>query len=265
MSQRNPMNDRYQSDEVQGKTRKSAASAKPATKAASSVIIESTEKTPAEKRRARKEARRAEGQRQRELDRKYYNPNTPRYKKLRAIWVVCLVMAVVCIFVSYNIQGIQIFWLPYVVTAIAYALIIVAFYIDLRLITRERRKYQEEMLAKEEREKRERKMQARRNKANAKAKGSGVNASRNPKVQQANAEANAEEKAKTVSKKAADGSSFTNKPVKKARPAKPAELPKPDEDKKPAETEAPAEAEVPVEVAEVSETIVAEAETKDEA
>ena len=29
MSQRNPLNDRYQTDEVRGKTRKSAASAKP--------------------------------------------------------------------------------------------------------------------------------------------------------------------------------------------------------------------------------------------
>ena len=38
MSQRNPLNDRYQQREG-GKTRKSAASAKPATKAASSVYI----------------------------------------------------------------------------------------------------------------------------------------------------------------------------------------------------------------------------------
>ena len=37
MSQRNPMNDRYQTDEHRGQTRKSAASAKPKTKAASSV------------------------------------------------------------------------------------------------------------------------------------------------------------------------------------------------------------------------------------
>lgn len=37
MSQRNPMNDRYQSDKPEGKTRKSAASAKPVSKAGASV------------------------------------------------------------------------------------------------------------------------------------------------------------------------------------------------------------------------------------
>ena len=39
MSQRNPMNERYQSDKRQGTTRKSAASAKPKSKAASSVTV----------------------------------------------------------------------------------------------------------------------------------------------------------------------------------------------------------------------------------
>lgn len=41
MSQRNPMNERYTTDKPQGKTRKSAASAKPANKAASSVRMAS--------------------------------------------------------------------------------------------------------------------------------------------------------------------------------------------------------------------------------
>lgn len=47
MSQRNPMNERYQSNKPEGKTRKSAASAKPVTKAASSVRPEPT--TPPKK------------------------------------------------------------------------------------------------------------------------------------------------------------------------------------------------------------------------
>ena len=42
MTQRNPMNERYQSEDRKGATRKSAASAKPVSKAASSVRIEST-------------------------------------------------------------------------------------------------------------------------------------------------------------------------------------------------------------------------------
>ena len=46
MTQRNPMNERYQSEDRKGATRKSAASAKPVSKAASSVRIQSTKKTP---------------------------------------------------------------------------------------------------------------------------------------------------------------------------------------------------------------------------
>ena len=47
MSQRNPLNDRYQNaDDRKGTTRKSAASAKPATKAASSVRIEGKVEEP---------------------------------------------------------------------------------------------------------------------------------------------------------------------------------------------------------------------------
>lgn len=48
MSQRNPMNDRYK-EQPAGKTRKSAASAKPVSKAAASVYIESGKAKPAKK------------------------------------------------------------------------------------------------------------------------------------------------------------------------------------------------------------------------
>lgn len=48
MSQRNPMNDRYQND-IPGQTKKSAASLKPKSKAASSVYVRSSAKTPKEK------------------------------------------------------------------------------------------------------------------------------------------------------------------------------------------------------------------------
>ena len=50
MSQRNPMNDRYQTDEHRGQTRKSAATMKPKTKAASSVRIQPTVKTKQQKK-----------------------------------------------------------------------------------------------------------------------------------------------------------------------------------------------------------------------
>jgi len=62
MAQRNPMNQRYQGDGPGGKTKKSAASVKPAVEAASSVHIRNKPTTPQEKRAAaksrEKEARR---------------------------------------------------------------------------------------------------------------------------------------------------------------------------------------------------------------
>ena len=67
MSQRNPMNDRYQTDEHRGQTRKSAASAKPKTKAASSVRMQPTVKTKQQKK-AEKRVQRAK---QAEIDRQY--------------------------------------------------------------------------------------------------------------------------------------------------------------------------------------------------
>jgi hypothetical protein len=79
MSQRNPMNDRYQSEDRKGLTRKSAASLKPKSKAAASVRIETKTKTPQQKK-AEKKAERAK---QAELDRQYYNPPTEEYKLLR--------------------------------------------------------------------------------------------------------------------------------------------------------------------------------------
>lgn len=51
------MNERYTTDNHKGATRKSAASAKPVTKAASSVRIQPTEKTPQQKKAERKQQR----------------------------------------------------------------------------------------------------------------------------------------------------------------------------------------------------------------
>lgn len=54
MAQRNPMNERYQGDGPQGKTRKSAAKLKPKTEAASSVHIERKPQTKQERKAAKK-------------------------------------------------------------------------------------------------------------------------------------------------------------------------------------------------------------------
>lgn len=141
MTQRNPMNDRYQSEDHRGQTRKSAASAKPKTKAAASVRVKPVEKTKQQKKAEKKVAR----QKQSELDRKYYNPPTPQYKRLRKIWWGLLIGAVAMTAFSWFARS----WFPegvtYVTLGLAYACIIGALYVDFSKIRKVRRAYQEEM------------------------------------------------------------------------------------------------------------------------
>lgn len=150
MTQRNPMNERYQGEAPKGQTKKSASSMKPKTKAASSVYVRPAEKTPQEKKAIRREQR----QKQRELDSKYYNPPTQEYKNLRRLWWVCLLGAIVLtalgMFIPQwfpNVPGIQ--WWCIVP---AYALIIVALWLDFSKIRKVRQAYQMEMMKKHPKE-----------------------------------------------------------------------------------------------------------------
>lgn len=152
MSQRNPMNERYTTDEKKGKTRKSAAKAKPKSRAASTVRVQSTQPTKREKKAKQK----AERAKQQELDRKYYNPPTEEYKRWRKVWWALLIGGVVLIAVSWGIR----FVLPsietgsYVMLGLAYACVIGALILDFTKIRKTRRAYQEEMLAKKSKEER---------------------------------------------------------------------------------------------------------------
>ena len=147
MSQRNPMNERYTSEERTGVTRKSAASAKPKSKAAASVTVKSAKKTPEQRKAAEKAARKEAAAKQREVERKYYKPDTPRYKRLRAIW-----------------------WVVFIIGA---------FVLDFWKIKKERVAYQERMLALEEKNAKAEKQARRVQQAKqAKAKGSGKNQNR---------------------------------------------------------------------------------------
>lgn len=169
MSQRNPMNDRYMQDDHQGKTRKSAASAKPATKAAASVTIKSAKKDPKQRKAEEKAARKERLEKQKELDRKYYTPDTERYKKLRRLWWACLIGAAAVTALSFALSGKIPVEFSMVLLVIAYALIIAAFYIDLSKIKKERTAYQERMVAAEEKaakEERQAAQKAKQNKAN---------------------------------------------------------------------------------------------------
>ena len=142
MSQRNPMNERYQSEQPKGQTRKSAASLKPKNKAASSVRVASTTKTPKEQR----ENRKAQRARDRERANLYYNPPTPEYKRLRTAWIVCIVGALLLTiiggFASVKLQSGNLSW-AFIIPA--YLLIFVAIYLDLGKIRKVRQAYQKEM------------------------------------------------------------------------------------------------------------------------
>ena len=150
MSQRNPMNDRYQTDEHRGQTRKSAAAMKPKSKAAASVRVQPKEKTKQQKKAEKKVARQKQG----ELDRKYYNPPTPQYKRLRKIWWGLLIGAIVMTAMSWFGRA----FLPevgtYVVLGLAYVCIIGALYVDFSKIRKVRRAYQEEMEGRKSKEQR---------------------------------------------------------------------------------------------------------------
>ena len=111
---------------------------KPKTKAAASVHVQSTVKTKQQKK-AEQKAQRAK---QAELDRKYYNPPTAEYKRLRKIWWGCLIGAILCTVLSWVGRSWQPEFISYVALGLAYVLIIAAFYIDFSKIRKVRRAYQ---------------------------------------------------------------------------------------------------------------------------
>ena len=143
MSQRNPLNERYTSEDRKGATRKSAASAKPVTKAAASVRMQPAEKTKEQKKAERKAARAKEQER----DRQFYNPPTEEYRRLRRIWWIFLVLAIVltCFSFAGNTLGVP-QPVTYVTLALAYVFIILALYVDFAKCRKARKKYAEEMM-----------------------------------------------------------------------------------------------------------------------
>ncbi|WP_165043347.1 hypothetical protein [Adlercreutzia sp. ZJ138] len=153
MTQRNPMNERYTVEgKRKGTTRKSAASAKPTTKAASSVRIESTSKkkkggkaaTPkqkAEEKQTKARVREIEGI----LERKYYTPPTNEFKQARRAWWCLLIVAIICTIGTWVGQG----KLPtpalYSLLFAAYAGIIGALVLDFTKIRKMRNAYLQQM------------------------------------------------------------------------------------------------------------------------
>ncbi len=155
MTQRNPMNERYNSDEHKGKTRKSAASAKPKARAAASVYVES--KAPRPKKRgmlakaqadANRKAEKAAAEKKKKpstrIKPEYYNVPTEEYRRVRRMWWICISTSIIGMALSYILQGVY----PdtvipsAILLGVAYVAIFVALYIDMVKTRRIRRAWQ---------------------------------------------------------------------------------------------------------------------------
>lgn len=147
MTQRNPLNDRYSntSDEKRtGKTRKSSASAKPKAERAATVR-DPAPKTEKQKKEEARERQRKEAQKSNILQGRF--EETPTYKRLRIYWWIALGSAIACTAVSFVIQRkTDLFDLSMAGMILAYLLIVLAFWIDLFKIRKERKIYNEAML-----------------------------------------------------------------------------------------------------------------------
>lgn len=144
MSQRNPLNERYNDENRKGKTRKSAASAKPSSERAATV----RDPAPKSKKQKKEERRQREEKRDQQLrtmapDARRFEEQ-PEYKKLRRYWWICLIGAIALIAVSFlasRNEGLEFLYIPCLIAG--YVLVIVAFYIDLGKIRKMRKNYEQ--------------------------------------------------------------------------------------------------------------------------
>lgn len=139
MSQRNFMNDRYNEENKKGSTRKSSASAKPKAQRAATVR-EPAPKTKKQKKEEARQRERAAAEKAGYMESRFETTDT--YKRLRRIWWVLLVAAILCTVLSFALSKNESFnQLAMVAMVLAYVLIIAAFYIDLGKIRKERKIY----------------------------------------------------------------------------------------------------------------------------
>ena len=144
MTQRNPMNERYNDEKRGGKTRKSAASAKPSAERAATVHSPAP-KTAKQKKQEARERARAEKEKPRytvETHDNRYIENLPQYKKLRKLWWGCILAASILIMFSILSAGYDQFSMLYIpCIVLGYLFVMGAFYIDFVKIRRLRREY----------------------------------------------------------------------------------------------------------------------------
>ena len=163
MAQRNPMNERYTVEgNMPGKTRRSASSAKPKTKAASTVMeagkgAKKGGKGGAKSKEQRRQERAESREERAQIDQMVAKaPKSPRYRMLRKIWAVSLVVAILCTIAAFAINSnadalLGMFGndqqtfdtLKMVVLGLAYASIIFTLFLDFFPIKKERRRMED--------------------------------------------------------------------------------------------------------------------------
>lgn len=141
MSQRNPLNDRYNNadEKRMGKTRKSSASAKPKAQRAATV----RDPAPKSKKQKKEEAREREEKaaKKASMTRARFE-ETPTYKRLRKFWWAALGSAIALTALSFVLQrNSDLNSVSMACMILAYVMIIVAFWIDLGKIRKERKLY----------------------------------------------------------------------------------------------------------------------------
>lgn len=161
MSMRNPQNERYtveREGRSQGGTKPRSASAKPASKAAASVRTEGKPKPKNAKQRAMaemsmsKEEKKAARAKEREAENIAYTAcdiltrKDARFKKLRRIWWVLLVAAVIFTVLSWTTLGANLPVFVNVATLVlAYASIIAALVMDFTVVRKCRNKHRDKV------------------------------------------------------------------------------------------------------------------------
>ncbi len=144
MTRRSYTNDRNMGDGPEGVTRKSAAKAKPASKAASTVYVKSGKKTRKELKQeaAQKEEKKRQKEAQKPQNIKMAgsleakkDKNKKEIRKWRKRWWVAIAIGVICIVISvFNVANLNTYYIVFMV--LAYAAIIVALFIEFGKIRR---------------------------------------------------------------------------------------------------------------------------------
>lgn len=143
MTQRNPMNERYTGDKQLGKTRKSAASAKPTTERASTVRDPSP-KTKKEKRAEAKERERklAEKRGVSANNTRVYDVPTDEYKRWRRYWWVALIIGIAFAVPGFFLNSLGWpDWTIFVCLGFSWVALITALWIDLGKLRKIRKQY----------------------------------------------------------------------------------------------------------------------------